>query len=288
MPPEVWQQVETFVRASVGQAEPGAVYEARRLMNVVAQLATWADRLGLPLEPRVVFHPDTVDRFAREACAHLQTGTQLNYRTMLRAVGASVLGPPLYPPRPLPLWRSALAAPYSPAEVSRLLAWCRGLPTARFRNNIAVLLALGLGGGLTSDEVCQLRGDDIVRDELGVVIRVSRGSGRDVPVLRRWEDEVAAIGARAGSGIVFLPHVDITKRKVPNFVSRCPKDDAPTLNMIRLRVTWLVHHISAGTNIVVLTQASGRSVNQVAKYALFAAVPDADEARRQLAEATVP
>jgi len=287
MAPEVWGRVEEFVRDVVRRAEPGAVYEARRLMNVVAQLAAWADRCGLGLAPEVVLHPDTIDRFVREACGHLQSGTQLNYRTMLREVGASVLGPDVYPLRPLPLWRSELVHPYSPSEQAQLLSWCRGLTTARYRNNIAVLLAVGLGAGLTSDEVCLLRGDDIVRDDYGVVIRVTRGPGREVPVLRRWEEEVAAIGARAGSKPVFLPHIKVTKRKVANFVSRCPRGDAPSLNMVRLRVTWLVHHISAGTNVVVLTKASGRAINQVVKYAGFAAVPDADEARRQLVEATV-
>jgi len=288
MDPKLWTRVEEFVRDAVGRAEPGAVYEARRLMNVVAQLAAWADRCGLALVPEVVLHPDTIDRFAREACGHLQSGTQGNYRTMLREVGAALLGPEVYPLRPLPLWRSELVRPYSPSEQAELLSWCRGLTTTRLRDNIAVLLAVGLGAGLTSDEVCLLRGEDIVRDARGVIVRVIRGPGREVPVLRRWEDQVAAIGARAGSEPVFLPQITVTKRKVANFVSRCPKGDAPNLNMVRLRVTWLVHHISAGTNVVVLTKASGRAINQVVKYACFASVPDADEARRQLVEATVP
>ena len=32
-------------------------------------------------------------------------------------------------------------------ELARLTAWCRGLPSARFRDNIAILVALGLGAG---------------------------------------------------------------------------------------------------------------------------------------------
>ena len=43
-----------------------------------------------------------------------------------------------------------------------------------------------------------------------------------------------------------------------------------------------MHHLSAGTNVVVLTKATGRAINQVVKYACFAAVPGAEEARRQL------
>ena len=47
-------------------------------MAVGTQPAVWVDTLGLPVEPEVVFHPDTVDRFATEGCAHLAPGTRLD------------------------------------------------------------------------------------------------------------------------------------------------------------------------------------------------------------------
>ena len=102
VPDGVWCRVEELVRSSVRQAEPTSVYSAKALLSVVTQLVIWIDRLGLPLEPDVVFHPDNIDRFASEACAHLASGTQHNYRTQLRSVGAAVLGPELFPPHRCP------------------------------------------------------------------------------------------------------------------------------------------------------------------------------------------
>ena len=81
VPDEVWRRVEDLVKSSVRQAEPISVYSAKALMSVVTQLVIWIDTLGLPLEPDVVFHPDNIDRFASEGCAHLASGSQHNYRT---------------------------------------------------------------------------------------------------------------------------------------------------------------------------------------------------------------
>jgi len=286
LPPEVWGRVETLVRDWVRQAEPSSVYNARSLMNVVGQLALWVDQVGQPLEPSVVFHPDTVDRFALEGLSHLSDGTRCNYRTQLRIVGASVLGPGVYPPRLLPLRRPKIAPPYTADETACLIAWCKGLPTARYRDNIAVLLALGLGAGLTGDEILHLRGGDVVVDGNGVVIAVRRGRKREVPVLQRFADEVARLGAAAGAGLVFVPGSSTANdHKVANFVARCPKGDAPDLNVVRLRISWVVHHLTAGTNIVALTRASGITTTQLAKYASFVSGPGPEEARRQLSEA---
>ena len=54
-------------------------------MNVVTQLAVWVESIGQPLTAEVVFHPDTVDRFAKEAWDDMAAGTQNNYRSQLRA-----------------------------------------------------------------------------------------------------------------------------------------------------------------------------------------------------------
>ncbi len=205
LPEETWRRIGAVVRTSVHAAAPHTVYSARALMAVVTQLAVWVDTLGLPIEPEVAFHPDTIDRFATEGCGHLAPGTQLNYRTQLRAVGAVVLGPDLFPPRPLPLQRSDPLAPYSSEEIAALRSWCRGLPTERNRYNVAVVLAFGLGAGLTSGALSRLLGDEVTRDEDGVIVHVIGPRPRDVPVLRQWEDEVHDLGFRAGAPLWSSP-----------------------------------------------------------------------------------
>jgi len=261
VPPEVWHRVGDLVRDSVRRAEPTSVYSAKSLMTVVTQLVIWVDTMGLPIEPGVVFHLDNIDRFASEACAHLASGTQHNYRTQLRAVGAAVLGPESFPPPPLPLKRSAPVAPYSSADIAALRSWCRGMPTDRYRHNVEVILAFGLGAGLPSQELIRL-------------------------VLSAWAEAVDRLARKAGDKPIFLPErAVITRRQIPNFIARCPKGDAPPLNVNRLRNTWIVGHLSAGTHLLALAEAAGVDSSQVVKLARHATGPDVEDARRMLRRA---
>ena len=145
----------------------------------MTQLAVWADRIGQPIEPAALFHPEFLDRFIIEGCAHLSHGTQLNYRTHLWRVGEAVLGRTLFPPRALPLRRSSVASPYSVAEVTELISWSRGLATAHMRRNCRALLALGLGAGLSSQEITSLVGTDVHVADGVTLIEVG---GEDGPV----------------------------------------------------------------------------------------------------------
>jgi hypothetical protein len=281
--PARWARIEALVRDAVRRAAPASAHSAEALMNVVTQLALWVDSIGQPLSADVVFHPDTVDRFATEACQGLAPGTQNNYRSQLRGVGAAVLGPDVYPPAPLQLPRADPVTPYSAAEVAGFRSWARGLPTERYRDNVAVILAFALGAGLSSQEINRLVGTDVTVDNDGVSVHVISPRARDVPVLAVYEDEVAALARRAAEGPVFMPERTAIKRKqVPNFLARCPKGPMGRPNVDRLRNTWIVGHLSAGTHLSVLAQAAGVRPDQVVRYQRYATAPSPDVARREL------
>jgi integrase len=283
VPPAQWARIEGLVRDSVRHAVPVSAHSAEALMNVVTQLAVWVQTIGQPLTAEVVFHPDTVDRFAKEACAHLAAGTQNNYRSQLRGVGAAVLGPDVYPPAPLQLPKADPVAPYSVAEVAGFRSWARGLPTERYRDNVAVILAFALGAGLSSQEINRLVGTDVTVDDDGVTVQVIGERTRDVPVLAAYEDEVADLARRAEEGPVFLPgRRSIDRKQVPNFLFRCPKGPMGRPNVDRLRNTWIVGHLSAGTHLSALSEAAGVRPDQVVRYQRFAVAPAPEVARRQL------
>ena len=92
---------------------------------------------------------------------------------------------------------------------------------------------------------------------------------RDVLVLSVVSYQVAELARVAGDGpIFFSPERSvITRREIPNFIARCPKGDAPALNVNRLRNTWIVTHLSAGTHLLALAQAAGVDATQVVKLA---------------------
>ena len=282
LPTGQWARIEALVRESVRQATPATAHIAEGLMTKITQLAAWVDTIGQPLEPEVVFHPDTIDRFVVDGCTHLAPGTRNNYRSDLRSVGEKTLGPAVYPPAPLQLPKPDPLAPYSSAEVAALYSWSRGLPTERYRDNVGVILALGLGAGLHSQEINRLVGTDIAVDGDGVLVQVIGERERCVPVLREFEAEVAVL-ARLGDAPVFLPErTSISLKQVPNFIARCPEGSVRRPNVNRLRNTWVVRHLSGGTHLSALARAAGVRADQLVRYQRFAIGPDPIEARRQL------
>ena len=281
-----WARIGPVVRAAVEQAEPASVYSARTLLSITTQLALWADTRGQPLDPAGLFHPEVIDRFVTEGCGHLKPGTRLNYRRHLRDVGAAVLGPGVYPPRPLPLYRPDPLRPYSAQEVTALVAWTGGLPTERFRDNAMGVVALGLGAGLSAQEMSRLVGSDVTGDAEGVDVGVIGSRARQVPVVERWASEIRTRAAEVGSRPFLFPErTGISRHQLPNFLERCPTGDAPQLNTVRLRNTWVVAHLSAGVHIHAIAEAAGVAPQQIVKYLPYAEHPGPVEARRQLRRA---
>jgi hypothetical protein len=201
VPDDVWERIRPVVTAAVAGATPATPGLARRHLTIATQLAVWADRIGVPLEHTVLFHPETIDRYIREGCAHLSIGSRMNYRSQLWKFGEAVIGPEHFPPHPLPLRRSPTNTPYSKAEVTELVAWSRGLSTAHMRRNAQALLAIGLGAGPSSQEVSRLVGTDVREQDGLVLVDVIGKKARTVPVLRTWAApvlEMARDGPRVG------------------------------------------------------------------------------------------
>jgi hypothetical protein len=63
------------------------------------------------------------------------------------------------------------------------------------------------------------------------------------------------------------------------FIRRCSTDGEPKFKVQRLRITWIVGHLSAGTHLAALEQASGVRASQLVRYLEFAAPPDMTQAR---------
>jgi hypothetical protein len=287
IPDDAWRRVEPVVRDAVSKAAPGDPQKANHQLSIVTQLAVWADRIGQPIEPAALFHPEFLDRFITEGCAHLSKGTQLNYRTNLWRVGEAVFGRELFPPRALPLQRSSVARPYSVTEVSELVSWSRGLPTAHMRRNSRVLLALGLGAGLTSQEITSLVGTDVHVEDGVVLIEVEGKMARSVPVHRLWADEVLRLAEESGPRAFYMPERSrITRRDILGFIERCTGEGLPMFNVQRLRITWIVGQLASGTHPKALVRAAGVGIGQIGKYLVFVPAVDEHTYRTQVAGQT--
>jgi hypothetical protein len=287
VPNDLWQRVEPVVKDAVTKVGFTDTELARKSLSIVGQLALWADRIGHRVDTESLFTPELIDRFITEGCHHLSDGTRLNYRSLLWRVGAAVVGHTLFPPRSVPLPASPSWGPYSPAEITELVSWSRGLPTESMRRDSWALLTLGFGTGMRSEEISRAVGTD-VREEDGIVLVDVLGAGgkvnRVVPVHHHWAGEVLEVARESGERPFFQPNRNgIHRNLFLSFIRRCSADGEPKFKVHRLRITWIVGHLSAGTHLVALEQASGVGVSQLVRYLKFATPPDAAQARLFLA-----
>ncbi|MGI8985161.1 MAG: hypothetical protein ACR2HM_11645 [Acidimicrobiales bacterium] len=198
-----------------------------------------------------------MDKFIREQTAHMSKGSRANYRSVLRRVVEVFSLPKGAPSRPLALTAASPATPYTAAEE---LAWrvvMRNQATELRRENGEVLLALGFGAGLATEDITLLHGHHIVQFRQGVEIHVPGRRARVVPVFTEWADILLAAAKRVGDERLFLPNRDgHTRNLVSNFVAKL-QEGSPVLSAQRMRATWIVRLLNAGTKANVMTTVAG-------------------------------
>jgi hypothetical protein len=281
VPSEVWAEISPLARESAKKAGPRDKSDATQLMSLAAGLLVWCHGQGIDLNPNVVFLPDTLDRYVAHGCADKAPGTQSNYRRILRRVAAAVLGPDVYPQRPLSFQASGPLAPYSAAEEAALAGWSRGLPTERMRDGVVALLGLGLGAGLDAREIERVGADSIEHGPHGLTVIVTGQRPRQVPVVGRWEWAVRDALSKSCGGLLFRSG-RARRKRVSVFTENLPRSDAPKLSSQRLRATWIVRHLEARVPVNALAVAAGVNSEELFRYAPRMAPVLHDEAERLL------
>lgn len=275
------------MRAAVADCNAKTPYEARRLIGPFARLTHWAWQVAcLPLERDVVCRREVIAEFIEKGCEGFAVASKGTYRARLHSMSDVLLSAPLRAHRPPPIGRGNVIAPYTPGEVTLLRHWALGQATQHRRVNAHVLLALGLGAGLSAAETMAVQAQHVLIDDLGAQIEVQGDRARLVPVLAEWEQPLIDL---AGSAMrpemwLFSPGRQSASPKnlISHFIRR--SNDAPVhIHSQRLRSTWLVDHLAAGTPTPVLMRAAGlESLEPLSRYLPFVPEIDSTEARRLL------
>lgn len=104
-------------------------------------------------------------------------------------------------------------------------------------------------------------------------------------MLQQWADELLLDDAVRAERYIFRPDRQGTWRNVvSNFVSSVPREVRPQPQ--RLRATWIVSHLDAGTNVLTLMRAAGvDSLEAFTRYIRFVAEPAPEAQRAELSGA---
>jgi hypothetical protein len=234
---------------------PAGLSSAGSTVRVLTRISAWCLSKGMPLDWEVVLDPDTVERFVSVGIKDDRCrGT---YRATLRRLGPLLTTKAPWEPRAEAVNRRRVAGPYSADDLELLWRDAQHQATsARLRAGQA-LIALGVGAGLDGRWSTRVAGEDIVCQDGLVFVRVGEPSARVVPVLARWEAVILDLAGSAGDeflvggrSLAINRAGDLARKFVVGH--RHPKLSAP-----RLRSTWLLHHLTAGTRLPELARAAG-------------------------------
>jgi len=247
--------VARFVEAMVAELGLDSSPAARRTARQLRRLSDWATGEGLPLDREVILDPDTVERFIELGLAGDRS--RATYRAVLRGVAPLLTTRAPWEPRPRAVARRQVAPPYTADEVQLLRSDALDQPTAPRRRAARALLALGLGTGLDGRWATKVAACVVSASASSVVVRVGEPAARGVVALAVWEDELVDLAATAGDEFLVGGHSTSTRRTGHLTDALVVPTGHPRLTPARLRSTWLVTHLRAGTRLPELCRAAG-------------------------------
>ncbi|MCT1394648.1 hypothetical protein M4D51_02800 [Microbacterium sp. p3-SID338] len=260
-------------------------YSDADLRFAVTPFVHWAVHVGVDMELGELFTVRNIEMFIQESVPNYSAGVLGNVRTRLIRLSEQFSDPDGRRLALSALPASNPARPYEPRHIAQLMSWATTRTTPKMRASAVNLLALGLGAGLSTSEIANLRRGDVHLDAGATVLSIAEGRPRTVVMLQQWADELLLDDAVRTERYIFRPDRQGTWRNVvSNFVSSVPREVRPQPQ--RLRATWIVSHLNAGTNVLTLMRAAGvDSLEAFTRYIRFVAEPAADVQRAELSGA---
>ena len=253
---------------------------AEQVAWTLCNLCLWALDVGLPLDWEVILDPANVEAFVQASHQRFgSTPTPHLFRAVLRRIGPQLTSRAPWEARPSSLPRHQSQPPYSADELAAVESDIWNQSTELKQLAARAFVDVGAGAGLDGRWATRLRGTDVIRVPEAVLIRTGPPHPRLVPVLARYETDLIELAETAGDGLLIGPrstHRNIAT-KICAHLDR--GHDSPPVSLRRLRATWLVHHLRAGTRLPELMSAAGIT-SPAALLPLLRFVPPLDENER--------
>ncbi|MGA4670394.1 hypothetical protein ACPCG0_11475 [Propionibacteriaceae bacterium Y1923] len=287
MPEAIWDVIGDTVTGWVSLVDYDSPDSATRALTATAQFVRYCwEGCGLGMDAEDLLNIGVIDEFVWNGLSGVVDSTRATYRAdiirVARAVrpsDESLIGNKQFP-------RTERVNPPYTAEQERLLRSWAGAQTTRYTVvNANVMLACGLGAGLTTNELLLLQAGHVEVDDAGVLLHVSGSNPRVVPVRMDWESTLADLAQAAWKPGMYLFRPNrqtITRNGTTNFIKNTRAQPFP-VSMQRMRTTWIINHLAAGVPIPTVRKAAGiREGTGMRRYLDFLTEPHPDDARRSL------
>lgn len=285
LPADDWAQMRDGVLASVRPyLDDHSEASTRHALATLTGYVQWTRERGLVDQADDALTPRFIDLYAQHRATQIRPQRAAWEGAILRT---------LFSEDPLPRRAEALPspadAPYSDDDITAIRSWAAYQPSARKCLDATAIAALGLGCGLTANEMMTTRTEDItvaangdVDVDVDVVVREPRP--RTVPALHTWAPLLAELMANAPEDGDWLIGPRRTTRDAHslNNIRRNLRGDIRPVPQ-RMRNTWLVTQVNGGTPPSVVMRAAGLlDADFLRRLGPYIDMPAADEQRTML------
>ncbi len=251
LPADTWAAVRSLVIDTVTAAYTDADHPraAQRALGAMSGFADWVLVTGVGAPDRTVLRADIIEAYCAFRRTELKASGAERERKLLRSLAGLDNEVEVRPHTT----SAESSHPYDLDAQGAFRRWADAQPSAHRHRLTTAVLALGFGCGLTLSELQQVRNADIVTladGQPGVHI-----AGRLVPALAVWTDELAAVVRGDDDGFVVRP--DAPARSIATFNDAMGRLDGVAPSPQRMRATWLLTHVEAGTPVHILVKAAG-------------------------------
>ncbi|WP_298339803.1 hypothetical protein [Ferrimicrobium sp.] len=288
IPEQYWDTVRPFVYDIMADVGPMLTdNQALKLASALVRFGVWVwQSSGRELRREVVFDDALIEQCFGALFACLTSNTLGTYRSRMRKVQKLLrkLQNGSHEVEHVAFQRAKALAPYTDKELVSLRSWAQGQKTHARRRDASVLLAVGAGAGLTTEDLLRLKTDDVSIDPDGVLVRVNGRRPREVPVLAEWEQLIVDAVNDIGPGLPLfgIGRTSYNNNAVSYLVARSSGKGLKPL-LPRLRATWICYHLRCGTPILSLRKASGiDTLEGFDRYLPFLRDPEISEYRRAM------
>jgi hypothetical protein len=253
--------IEEFVEAMAIELGLSNGSSDQRTRRQLLRLTQWATAEGMALDREVILDPDAVERFIASLAEERSAAT---HRAVLRRVGPLLTKRAPWEPRAQAIPRRQLAPPYENDEVSTLIDDAIDQPNWSRQRAAIAFLTLGLGAGLDGRWVTRVAASHVRLEGDVVTVEVGEPRPRKVVCLVTWEEQLLGLAATAQRDEFLVGGYSTSKNRTAELTARLAVPTGhPRLSPARLRSTWLLWHLDAGTRLPELCRAAGLQGTQV-------------------------
>jgi hypothetical protein len=251
LPTDTWALMRDFVCGTVRFRFTGGRNhrDVERALHALTGFADWVLLTDIADLDASVLSADVIDAYTAHRYAEVEPHIAERERKLLRTLAGLQNGPEDRPSTTT----APPSQPYDRDEQDAIRWWTQWQATDRRRSTCLAIAALGLGCGLTAQEMVHTRARHIVTLSDGMM--GVRTEGREVPVTAEWNGELAALKALPANSHVIAPNAGARNPQMLQDVLRSSGQPRPVPQ--RMRATWLLNHVDGGTPLNTLIDAAG-------------------------------